>query len=214
MTLNVARFLTLLAAIALPITGNAITFRVIDQEGNPVENAVISVTQKEATPHNVSDMAIMDQVDKQFLPKVLVVKAGQRVAFPNSDDIRHHVYSFSEPKPFEIRLYKGTEAAPVLFDKPGIVVLGCNIHDQMVGYIYVTGNELISLTDANGTGKLEVQELNEVTIWHSRLSVSHAERQTLPVVITDGTATLSLELLPEQEAKQERTFGSRKFGRG
>ena len=77
------------------------------------------------------------QEDREFVPFVTVVQAGTAVAFPNRDPILHHVYSFSPAKPFEIKLYTGKSPQEVVFDKPGIVVLGCNIHDWMLAYVAV-----------------------------------------------------------------------------
>ncbi len=77
----------------------------------------------------------MDQQGHQFVPHLLVVQAGTEVTFPNSDNVSHHVYSFSPTKPFELPLYKGDVYPPVTFEKAGIVVVGCNIHDSMLGYI-------------------------------------------------------------------------------
>ena len=51
------------------------------------------------------------------------------MTFPNLDPIMHHVYSFSATKPFEIKLYSGDPPTGILFDKPGVATLGCNIHD-------------------------------------------------------------------------------------
>jgi hypothetical protein len=81
---------------------------------------------------------------------VSAVRVGTAVRFPNQDNIRHHVYSFSPAKKFELPLYKGSEAAPVVFDRPGLVVLGCNIHDWMVGYLYVLETPWFGRTDAEG----------------------------------------------------------------
>ena len=81
---------------------------------------------------------------------MLTVPKGTRVNFPNLDRTRHHVYSFSEPKPFELKLYVGTPQEPVLFDKPGIVALGCNIHDYMQAFIYVSDSPHARVTDSEG----------------------------------------------------------------
>ena len=119
-----------------------ISFVVRDQLGNPLSDAVIeqvAIKNNESTPLPV---AVMDQVNKQFSPTVLIVQQGQLVDFPNSDDIRHHVYSFSPAKVFDIKLYAGQPEKPEKFDTSGVVVLGCNIHDSMVGYIYVAKNQL------------------------------------------------------------------------
>jgi plastocyanin len=108
------------------------------------------VTPKAAAPAAEHATAIMDQQNLAFVPRVLVVAVGGNVEFPNSDSVSHEVYSFSPAKRFQLPLYKGALHPPVTFDKPGLVVLGCNIHDQMAGYIYVTEAPFYGKTDAQG----------------------------------------------------------------
>ena len=142
-----------------------------DSHGQPLANAVVSLNGPQGAPVGPIP-AIMDQVQKQFLPAVLAVRSGTRVSFPNRDDIRHQVYSFSPAKRFELRLYKDTPSEPVLFDKPGLVVLGCNIHDWMVGYIYVTDDPWFAVSDE--AGKLHIDDLPvgryHVTLWHPQMT--------------------------------------------
>jgi len=145
--------------------------QLFDQDHNPVSRAVISIPA-EIEPNAAAKIAVMDQINREFVPRVLTINLGQFVSFPNSDNIRHHVYSFSDAKPFEIKLYRGTPTEPDLFDKPGIVILGCNIHDHMVGYIHVAGKEVTALTDENGIAVFNRKTPNAVKIWHSQLSKS------------------------------------------
>ena len=141
-----------------------------DLRGKPLSNAVVLATpvDSKAAAHARGPADAVDQVDKQFLPYVKAVYTGSKVWFPNNDNIRHQVYSFSQPKQFELPLYAGTEAPPVLFDKPGVVVLGCNIHDWMVGYIYVSETPFFATTDAAGAATLEDLPSGEylVRVWH------------------------------------------------
>ena len=172
-------FLTLFFATS-PATF-AQTLQLLDQFGTPISNAVVGFALPDSEqPSTTNDVAIMDQIDKQFLPNVLIVQQGQLVSFPNSDNIRHHVYSFSAPKPFEIKLYKGTVTDPILFDRPGIVVLGCNIHDNMVGYIYVAHNEKTYLSNEQGEVNLPAGT-DKITIWHANLSIQNTQRNTLNI---------------------------------
>ncbi|WNW13693.1 methylamine utilization protein [Pseudomonas sp. DTU_2021_1001937_2_SI_NGA_ILE_001] len=140
--------------------------QVFDRQGKPLANAVI--TLKGGTGPAPVLKASMDQRDQEFVPRVLAVHTGTQVSFPNSDDIRHQVYSFSPTKRFELRLYEKTPSEPVLFDKPGLVVLGCNIHDWMLGYIYVTDDPWYGVTDENGTLKLDALPPGRytATLWH------------------------------------------------
>jgi len=149
-----------------------LTVTVVDQKGQSIEDAVIVAATKSLSTKPASALsAIMDQQDKQFHPRVLVVNTGTQVSFPNSDNIRHHVYSFSEPKHFEIKLYADAPNEPVTFDTPCVVVLGCNIHDKMVGYIFVSDSTNFSKTTTLGQATLtsSSERPNKLQIWHPLL---------------------------------------------
>ena len=170
----VVRFVALVTLwtvlLAPPLRADSLSFAVSDQQGQPLAGVVLEVTGvRRAAP--VSG-AFVDQVDKRFVPEVLVVGEGSEVAFPNSDNIRHHVYSFSRAKSFELKLYADEPPAPVLFDKPGVVVLGCNIHDSMVGYIYVASSSLRAITDAEGTATIAglPERVGQLSLWHPRMA--------------------------------------------
>ncbi len=158
--------LTLCTASASAAT---LTARVVDQQGKPLPDAVITL-KGPAGKSAVVLNANMDQRDQEFVPRVLAVHSNTEVKFPNSDNIRHQVYSFSPAKRFELRLYSGTPSDPLLFDKPGVVVLGCNIHDWMVGYIYVTDEPWFAVSDANGVVKFEDMSAGHysATLWHPK----------------------------------------------
>ncbi len=141
---------------------------VTDQAGNPVTNAVIILR---SDTHQVTlnpGTSVIDQIDKEFIDRVTVVQTGTLIEFPNKDNIRHHVYSFSAAKSFELPLYSGTAADPVLFDKPGVVKIGCNIHDWMIGYIYVTDSPFSAITNDDGITRLEDLEegVYSASVWH------------------------------------------------
>jgi hypothetical protein len=108
----------------------------------------------------------MAQRNKAFAPTLLVIQTGSLVNFPNFDTVRHHVYSFSAIKKFEIKLYSGTPTDPILFDKPGTATLGCNIHDRMLAYIHVVDTPYFGITDANGELMLDLPKgEHRVRIW-------------------------------------------------
>ncbi|KTC04506.1 methylamine utilization protein [Pseudomonas syringae] len=157
--------------MALAATASAATFtaQLFDKQGQPLAAAV--VTLKGPPGSAVALTAAMDQREQEFAPHVLAVHVGTEVKFPNSDNIRHQVYSFSQAKRFELRLYEGTPSDPLLFDKPGVVVLGCNIHDWMVGYIYVTNEPWFGVTDSNGVLKFEHVPAGHyaATLWHPQI---------------------------------------------
>lgn len=145
--------------------------RFTDDEGRPLGDAVIEiVAPRIPVPADWDYSGLMDQVDREFIDNVVTVVAGSYVSFPNSDDIQHHVYSFSDIKSFELPLYSGDEANPVLFDVPGVAVVGCNIHDWMLGYIYVGESHLMAKSDSQGFARLSGLEGGDYTfrIWHER----------------------------------------------
>ena len=142
-----------------------------DGEGKPIADAVIEIVDPVLpVPAGWEYRGVMDQIDKEFVNNVITVVKGSEVLFPNSDDIQHHVYSFSENGSFELPLYSGNEAEPVLFEEAGVAVVGCNIHDWMLGYIYVGDSHLMAISDAAGIAALENLPAGDYSfrIWHER----------------------------------------------
>jgi plastocyanin len=157
-------FLTLVAAQALAAT---IEVTVKDAKGAPLEDAVAWARPKGAPLPRVPRDIAVSQINKTFVPLVTVIQTGTPVRFPNRDEIRHHVYSFSPAKVFELKLYAGEPAAPIVFDKPGEVVLGCNIHDHMIGYIFVVDSPFHGKSAKDGVVRIEAPEGDyDLAIWH------------------------------------------------
>jgi plastocyanin len=151
---------------ALPSCAGTLVVRVTDEHGEPLARVAVYAASTSSPVHQSTPRpkAVMDQQHTQFVPHVLIVSAGTEVQFPNNDVVSHHVYSFSEAKTFELGLYKGNTHPPLVFDKPGIVVLGCNIHDSMLGYIVVVPTEHYGMTDNHGTLRLEGLPPGEYTV--------------------------------------------------
>jgi plastocyanin len=149
----------LLASVLTSGSATAASFSMTatDAAGKPVIGVVAALVPDPKPAFTEKAKAIMDQRNKQFTPGVLAVRTNTLVYFPNSDDVRHQVYSFSPAKRFELRLYHGRTAEPVLFDRPGQVILGCNIHDSMVAYIYVVDSEYFAV--ANDQGQLNIANI-------------------------------------------------------
>ena len=165
---------------AFRLSAQEYRIKITDMAGQPMENAVVSV--RTDRPAEVAPtIALMDQVERKFAPRVLTINKSDLVSFPNSDNIRHHVYSFSAPKVFEIKLYADVPEAPIEFGEPGIVVLGCNIHDDMIGYIYVNPIGFTSgVTGNNGELLIRAEgKIEELRIWHERLSAVETDQITL-----------------------------------
>ncbi len=150
MTRTLLLFL-LLAPLARAAT---ISVTVRDARGGAVSDAVVYAVPEGRELPLQKKTAIMDQKNRMFVPHVLPVQTGTSVRFPNSDDIRHQVYSFSSAKQFQIPLYKGTPANPVVFDRSGVVTLGCSIHDRMTAYVVVVDTPYFATTDKKGRGAI------------------------------------------------------------
>lgn len=177
---------------------DSLQFRVMSETGEPVHSAVLSAGSAE--DRIVMSEAEMDQVDREFSPYVIAIQEGQKVAFPNKDSVRHHVYSFSPAKQFEMRLYAGRPEAPIEFEKSGAVVLGCNIHDNMVGYIYVTRRPYKAVTNVAGEARLNAStDIKDVTLWHPNLSLDsqlelNLSLSELDTVIEEGVTYYLVKL--------------------
>ncbi|WP_133608578.1 methylamine utilization protein [Aquabacterium commune] len=188
-TATVAMLPCLATAVPVEIT-------VLDARNAPLNDAVVSIEVKGVKPTAAAGtQAELAQRNRSFAPSVLPIQTGTSVLFPNLDTVRHHVYSFSATRPFEIKLYAGTPASPVTFDKAGTAVLGCNIHDRMAGFIHVVNTPYFAKTSASGVAKLDVPPgEHTVQIWHPSLADTRQPlRQPLKVLAT-GTQSLSLTL--------------------
>jgi plastocyanin len=168
-----ARLICCLAGCLLVAVVQAgdLTIQVSDPQGAAVSDAAVYLLPVGGrAPKGVQKGAI-EQVDKTFIPYVSVVQVGTAVSFPNKDTVRHHVYSFSSPKVFDLKLYSGTPAQPVVFDTPGLVALGCNIHDWMLAYVLVVETPWFAVSNGKGVAQVEAVPAGgyKMVIWHPRM---------------------------------------------
>lgn len=203
-----------IASLAGRATAAGISVEVTDGKGAPVADAVLSfypVTGK-PPPFNVRSVTV-DQVDKEFLPEVTVVPLGTPVFFPNSDNIRHQLYSLSKAKNFEIPLYSGTPANPIVFDKPGVVTLGCNIHDWMLAYIFVADTPYFVKTDPSGKARMDGlnEEKYKVTVWHPRIKTAVKDTELTALAGDGGTVRIQLALKPDWRIRRAPVIGGRGY---
>ena len=186
-----------------------ITVSVLTELNIEVANVVVYLTPKNQTPSNTSnEIAIIDQVNTQFLPHILAIQKDTQVRFPNSDSIKHHVYSFSTANTFELQLYKELHADPLLFSKLGYVELGCNIHDWMLGYIFVVDTPYFGKTDNKGNLTFDLPEGEyQLDIWHPRIQdnfSSLSKQLTLPGE-SEIKIILESPLLPDVNQYEEES---------
>jgi plastocyanin len=145
-----AFLLALLLALAGPASAGTVEALVLTPAGRAVADAAVVLEPLAPVHSRNRTAAAIEQRGREFIPYVTVVQTGTAVDFPNNDTIRHHVYSFSSPKRFEIKLYAGKPGQPVVFDKPGEVVIGCNIHDWMEAYVLVVESPYFAKTASDG----------------------------------------------------------------
>lgn len=167
--LGVRCLVLLLVGASLPTAAAGLAVQV-DAGGAPVAQAVVSLHSPASARAARASRSEIDQRDNQFVPRVLPVTVGTWVEFPNRDAVRHHVYSFSPAKRFELPLYSGTTASPVKFDLPGVATLGCNIHDGMIAYVVVLDTPHFALTGSDGRAVIDAPPGDyELRVWHERL---------------------------------------------
>lgn len=172
-------------------------------DGKPVADAVVTVAGPTGPAVKAAALRVA-QKDLTFDPFVLIVPAGATVAFPNFDHVSHHVYSFSPAKKFEIQLYGRDETRTVVFPSPGIVAIGCNVHDKMTAFLYVTDTALAAKTDANGNATIaNVPEGKaSLRIWHPHATATGQQvEQAVAISATPATVTTELDLRVQRRTR-------------
>jgi plastocyanin len=199
--------LALLVLLAAPLAARAADLEVLvkDARGQPVPDAVVTYTpaQGAARPTHFAWPLVMAQHNIAFEPHVLIVPVGSDVSFPNQDTVRHDVYSFSPTKRFELKLYGHEQARTVHFDKAGVVAVGCNIHDQMSGFIVAVETPYAAKTDASGRAVIgdAPDGQGALSVWQEDLKAP-GNVITRPIAVHGSThQALSLDLRPHPAMK-------------
>lgn len=186
----------LLPALALlPLAGGAVpvTLQLNGPAGQPLAGAAVAVELRGRASKASNAKAEIGQRDKQFTPQLLIVQTGTAVSFPNFDTVRHHVYSFSPIKVIDIKLYSGTPAEPVVFDKPGVATLGCNIHDRMSAHVVVVDTPSFARTDDKGQASFDLPPgAHTVKAWHAGQKNPTLQALKLDVPAAGGTVVLNV----------------------
>jgi plastocyanin len=183
------RALGLAAVLLCAVPGRAAILEVqaLQRDGKPLVGAVVTASAEDPVlPPAAPVKAIMDQINLAFEPDVLVLPLKSSVQFPNSDVVRHQVYSFSSARQFQLPLYHGKPYPPVVFEQTGVITLGCNIHDNMLAYIVVTDAAFFGRTDAAGSWAANAVPGGRyrVRLWHP-LSSEPAEIERIVQVGSD-----------------------------
>lgn len=211
LALAVAATFSLAAAYPAQALAGTVTVQVNDSAGKPLADAVVVVEPGPgvAVPKNPKPGKI-EQRGLQFLPLVSVIQTGSELSFPNYDKVKHHIYSFSPAKKFDQKLYSGVAAAPQVFDKPGTVVLGCNIHDRMVAYVKVVDSPYFAKTDAAGKARIELPAAGKysVTAWHYNQAGAGAEQ---PVAVNAGDSALVFKVALKPPVVENNSSGAYEY---
>ena len=188
--------LILLLGRAWLLDAATVEVRLSQSDGTPLRDAALVAYPLDGRPLPPPKPAVMDQMDRRFTPQVLVVQTGSRVSFPNSDKVSHHVYSFSAAKRFEIFLPKGSPPSEVAFEHAGVVSLGCNIHDWMLGYVFVVDSPYFAVTGEDGAGSLADLPAGRYRLeaWHARLVDPPAMLRREVTLAGDSHETWALRL--------------------
>lgn len=178
------------------LAGATLVIHVQSPDGHALPGAVVTARPLDAPARRPAPQhAVMDQVDRAFAPDLLVIPVGSTVEFPNSDSVSHQIYSFSPTKRFQLPLYRGKPYPPVHFDQPGVVTLGCNIHDDMLAYLLVTDAPYFGRTDGAGAWSAELPRGRyRVALWHPRLRESEADLERELTIAEADRAELTLHL--------------------
>jgi plastocyanin len=165
-------------------------------DGHPLTGVIVTARPSAGPAHPAAAVAAaMDQVNRTFAPDLLVIPVGSTVAFPNSDSVSHQIYSFSPAKRFQLPLYRGKPYPPVVFDQPGLVTLGCNIHDEMLAYVVVTDAPLFGPTNKQGSWSAQAPGgTYHISIWHPRIRDDAKSLESEVTVSDPGGATLTFHL--------------------
>ena len=174
----------------------SVNIAVTDAKGASAPNAVVSLAPLDSTvqmPPHAPEKSIIDQRHETFLPLVVAVRKGGDVVFTNNDTTMHQVYSFSPIKQFQFEIDKGQVSKPVRFEKPGVAAIGCNIHDNMVAYVYVADAPFVAVTDASGHAELhDVPDgAYRVAAWHPQLRPGKQSPST-EVTVSGSAAKLTI----------------------
>ena len=188
-----AACLAALVALYGPARAGTIEAHVVTPAGAPVEDSAVVIEPLAAPALRHRATATIEQRDREFVPYVTIVQTGTAIEFPNRDPFKHHVYSFSRAKNFEIKLYAGKPAQPVVFDKPGEVALGCNIHDWMEAYVLVVDSPYFARTSSKGRAVIANVPPGHyrLRLWHPR---QKAELPLRDINVSAAPAKLDLVL--------------------
>ena len=190
-----------------------VTLQSAQGKEQPLTGAAIYAQPVDVQLPAATTSAVVAQKDRQFSPYISVVQRGTQISLPNLDSVGHHVYSFSDAKRFELPLYRQQQPDPIVFDRTGLVVLGCNIHDWMVAYILVVDTPYFTVFNEHSS-QLQLPPGNyHLTIWHPRLNPKESTTLLIEMAATDSQQIWRLQhpLIANQQPQEPDNFGEASY---
>lgn len=185
-----------LAGFSAPAGAGDITIMVHDADGAPVTNAIVTLSAADVQPApHTSTTTIIDQQHEQFKSLVSLVRPGDKVRFHNSDAVLHHVYSFAPINQFDMLVRPAETTPETLYAAAGIAAIGCNVHDDMRTYVFVTGLPFAAMTGDDGRAKIlsAPAGATELSVWHP-LAKGRNQTMTSAIVIDSGAQEVTIEI--------------------
>ncbi len=192
---------------------STVQLSLLDHKDKPLHNAVVTIKPLNSETGSIKTEPIsIAQLNKEFVPEVSVVRVGTAINFPNQDSISHHVYSFSKAKTFDLPLYQGMPSEPVVFDTPGLVTLGCNIHDWMRAYVVVVDTPYYKISDENGGVSLEdIPDGDyQLEVWHPRQRKLYSQAVTIN---TQFKREIKIRVKPQFRSRRHSSGDSKAYDR-
>ena len=198
-------FIAAILSLALSVAAHALEVRLTDAKAQPISDAVVSLVPLGA-PAKITPPAepiVVTQSGEEFSPYVTPVVAGTRVVFRNDDKVKHHVYSATQPTKFDLPLSGGETKNSVLFDRPGVIPIGCNIHEWMSAYVVVLNTPYFASSSAAGLAALPAVPAGRyrLEIWHPRLAKTDTRELTLTAT-GDAPLVVTLTLKPDRRIRR------------
>jgi plastocyanin len=194
----------------LPVCAAGFDMFVKDARGAPIPDAVVTAVPRAGLTQSAPPPTthVIDQKDETFIPYIEVFRPGDEVVFHNSDHTRHHAYSFAPARQFEFVLAPGESSKPLQLNQPGVIAVGCNIHDQMITYFYVTDAAFIARSGADGRAHMDLADGSyDVRVWHPRQrpgSPDNVQPVSIAGEATPKNLSFALALLPDPRVAPDR----------
>jgi plastocyanin len=175
-----------LLAQGVTVTGQVTLLDKGDRPPSDVGQAVLWLSGDQAPAGAPTTVEIATE-DKQFVPRLIVVPRGSTVAFPNHDPFNHNVFSLSVEAPFDLGLYSRGQARSVVFARPGIVRVYCNVHAQMSAIVVVRDNPYFTQPSSDGSFTISGVPPGRYVfhVWHERAAEVTRDLEVPPAGIGD-----------------------------